>query len=141
MDAGRLAMARHQQLRPHALLSLTRVARLLQIGFDFAHLACSSYDPKADKSLGHAQALADLERAYGDAAWKRMGEQQFAASPVPTDPAQCVESPRNQAPPPPPPPLSSPPASKQKADVMAVPLVRDEHGFLTLDWTQARPAG
>jgi hypothetical protein len=141
MDAGRLAMARHRQRRPHALLSLTRIARLLQIGFDFAHLACGSYNPKADKSLGHPQALADLERAYGDAAWERMNAQQAAASPVPTRPAQAVESARNQAPPPPPPPLSSPPVSQQKADVMAVPLVRGEHGFLTLDWSQARPAG
>ncbi|HSU54674.1 MAG TPA: hypothetical protein VLT36_11500 [Candidatus Dormibacteraeota bacterium] len=65
MDSGRLAMARHQHRRPHALPSLTRVARLLQIAFDFARLACGSYDPSADKSLGHAQALADLERAYG----------------------------------------------------------------------------
>jgi hypothetical protein len=63
--AGRIAMARHQQRRPHALLSLSRIARLLQIGFDFAKLACGSYDPKADKSLNHDQALADLERAYG----------------------------------------------------------------------------
>lgn len=66
MDAGRLAMARHRQRRPHALPSLSQVARLLEIGFDFARLVCGSYDPSTDKSLSHDQALADLERAYGD---------------------------------------------------------------------------
>ena len=67
MSAGKLAMERHQQRRPHALPSLTRIARLLKIAFDFAHLACGSPPSKEElESPGHAQALADLERIYGD---------------------------------------------------------------------------
>jgi len=40
MAAGRLAMARHKQRRPHALPSLTQLTRLIKIQNDFARLAC-----------------------------------------------------------------------------------------------------
>lgn len=67
MSVGKLAMARHRQRRPHDLPSLGRVVRLLQIAFDFAHLACGSPPSKAElESSGHAQARADLERIYGN---------------------------------------------------------------------------
>jgi hypothetical protein len=66
MSAGKLAMARHQQRRPHALPSLSRVVRLLEIAFDFAQLAVGSPLSKEElESSGHAQALADLKRIYG----------------------------------------------------------------------------
>jgi hypothetical protein len=39
MAVGRLAMARHQQRHPHALLSFSQLTRLLQIAFDFGRLA------------------------------------------------------------------------------------------------------
>jgi hypothetical protein len=66
MSAGKLAMARHRQRRPHAVPSLGRIARLLQIAFDFARLACGSPPSKEElESSSHAQALADLKRIYG----------------------------------------------------------------------------
>ena len=40
MAVGRLAMARHQQRQPHALLSFSQLPRLLQIALDFGRLAC-----------------------------------------------------------------------------------------------------
>jgi hypothetical protein len=40
MNTGRLALARQRQHRPHALPSLSQLARLLQVGFDFGRLAC-----------------------------------------------------------------------------------------------------
>ena len=65
-EAAKLAFARHQQRRPHALPSLTRIARLIQIAHDFGVLACglpSANAPPEPSSF--ANCLADLERAYG----------------------------------------------------------------------------
>jgi len=71
MAIGRLAMARHHQRYPHALPSLSQLARLLQIAFDFSGLACG-LEPRRPASpasynvpdFGEAdQALA---RAYGN---------------------------------------------------------------------------
>jgi hypothetical protein len=64
MSAGSEALARYQRRRPNALPSLSRVARLLDIGFTLAHLACG--DPAEPDTASHQQALADLERIYGD---------------------------------------------------------------------------
>jgi hypothetical protein len=64
MTAGSLAFARYQRRRPYALLSLTRIARLFEIGFAFAELACGQ--PAQPDTAGHERALADLERIYGD---------------------------------------------------------------------------
>jgi len=47
MDLGRLAMARHQRFRPHAIPSLSQLARLLQIAFDFGQLACGLHASQA----------------------------------------------------------------------------------------------
>jgi len=44
--------------------SLSRVARLLEIGFEFADLACG--EPVVPDTASHEQARADLERIYGD---------------------------------------------------------------------------
>jgi len=66
METGRLAMDRHQQRRPHALISWTRLARLLQIAMDFKLLACGLPAlPETSFESRHANFLADLERAYG----------------------------------------------------------------------------
>lgn len=67
MAAGRVAFRRHQHCRPHALLSLAQLARLLQLAQDFGCLATGlGPDPPvpAVANLGN-QCLADLERAYG----------------------------------------------------------------------------
>src|ERR1041385_40096 len=66
MDIGSLALERFQRRRPYALPSLSRIARLLDIGFTFARLACG--EPAEPDTASHAQALADLERIYGDKA-------------------------------------------------------------------------
>ena len=63
-DIGSLALERFQRRQPYALPSLTQIARLLDIAFTLANLACG--DPAAPNPAPHAQALADLERIYGD---------------------------------------------------------------------------
>lgn len=65
MAAGRLALERHHQLRPHALLSFSQMAQLLQLGHDFGRLAagCPSTPPPPPEP--HDQCLQDLQRAYG----------------------------------------------------------------------------
>jgi hypothetical protein len=60
--AGSLAMARYRRSRPYALPSFGRIALLIEIAFKFANLACGS--PAVPDYSSHAQALADLQRAY-----------------------------------------------------------------------------
>ena len=74
MDIGSEVLARFQRRRPYALPSLSKIARLLDIAFTLGHLACG--EPAPPNPNPHAQALADLERAYGDAAWQRIQEQE-----------------------------------------------------------------
>ena len=65
---GHLALERHRRRRPHALPSLNRIARLLELGFALRLLACG-----ADSSLAQPESetdirervMADLKRAYG----------------------------------------------------------------------------
>ena len=66
MEAGRIAMARHQQRYPHALPSLSRLARLLRIAMDFKQLACGldSKQPLPGK-ISYDYAFTDLKRSYG----------------------------------------------------------------------------
>lgn len=65
MEAGRLAKERYQQRRPHALPSISQLARLIDMGMNFGRLACGSFNP-ASEPPAHAQTLADLERIYGN---------------------------------------------------------------------------
>ena len=66
MNTAKLAFARHQQRRPHARPSLTRIARLLQIAHDLGVLACGPPSANAaPESSSFANCVADLERAYG----------------------------------------------------------------------------
>jgi hypothetical protein len=66
MDTAKLAFARHQQRRPHALPSLPRIARLHQTAHDFGVLACGLPSANATpEPSSFANCLADLERAYG----------------------------------------------------------------------------
>jgi hypothetical protein len=63
--AGRDAL-RHFQLRnPHAVISLSRIARLLEIGMDLARLATGLHSAHPAEPDHYAAALADLERIYG----------------------------------------------------------------------------
>jgi hypothetical protein len=66
MTAGQIAWDQQRQRRPHAVPSLTQVARLIQIAIDFGALACGP--PSADGTPEPSRFdnyLADLERAYG----------------------------------------------------------------------------
>jgi len=66
--AGRLALEHQRQRRPHALMSLSRMAGLLDIAFALGRLACGldSNHPEPEP-LGDSRWEADLERAYGHA--------------------------------------------------------------------------
>jgi hypothetical protein len=66
MAAAKLALVRHRQRRPHAVPSLTQVARLIQIAIDFGALACGPPSANAPPEPSRFDNyLADLERAYG----------------------------------------------------------------------------
>jgi hypothetical protein len=66
LAAGHAALERHQQRQPHALLSWSRMARLLQLGFDFGKLACGLESPNpVPEKLVYDYELTDLQRAYG----------------------------------------------------------------------------
>jgi hypothetical protein len=66
MEIGRTAMNRQQQRHPHALPSLTRLARLLELAFEFKKLALGldSPNPLPDK-ITYDDDWPDLKRAYG----------------------------------------------------------------------------
>jgi len=56
MDIGSQALVRFERRQPYALPSMSRIARLLDIGFTLAHLACG--EPARPDPAPHAQALA-----------------------------------------------------------------------------------
>jgi len=65
MEAGHEAMERYRQRQPHAVMSLSRMARLLEIGFDFAKLACGLeiINPLPEK-ITYDYELKNLKRSY-----------------------------------------------------------------------------
>jgi hypothetical protein len=82
MATGRLALDRHQQRRPHALMSFTRLARLLQLAMDFGLLACGQpAPPELSFEDRYANCMADLERAYGPASPPSADTENPAVSP------------------------------------------------------------
>jgi hypothetical protein len=66
MAAGRAALERQQQRRPHARPSLSRIARLLQVALNLKNLALGldSQNPLPEK-IHYDYELTDLKRAYG----------------------------------------------------------------------------
>jgi hypothetical protein len=98
---------------------------------------------------------ADLERAYGPAAQAaKAAEAQNASKlplaqrPPPALPRLATPNPNLNLNPdrpasakdvPSPGPPSQPPAERPKCDVVGVPLVRNEYGMWTCDWSKARP--
>jgi len=67
MGAGQAAMDRWQQRQPHAVMSWSRMVRLLKIGFDFGNLACGLDSPNPlPEKIVYDYELTDLKRAYGD---------------------------------------------------------------------------
>lgn len=66
LEAGKVARLRHQQRRPHALPSLSRLARLLQLAFDFKKLALGLDSPnRLPDKITYDYEFTDLKRAYG----------------------------------------------------------------------------
>ena len=66
MIAGHAAMERYRQRRPHEVMSLSRMARLLSLAFDYKRLACGleTINPPPDL-ITYDYELTDLKRAYG----------------------------------------------------------------------------
>lgn len=66
LAAAHAARERHRQRQPHALPSLTRLARLLQMAFDLKKmvLGLDSKNPLPDK-ITYDYELTDLKRGYG----------------------------------------------------------------------------
>ncbi len=70
MGLGRLAVARHQQCRPHVIPSLSQLARLIQISFDFGRLACglpleARSSPNPEPPSAYLTGEAALKKIYG----------------------------------------------------------------------------
>jgi hypothetical protein len=65
-EAAHAARERHQRRQPHALPSLTRLARLLQLAFDLKKVALGldSKNPLPEK-ITYDYEFTDLKRAYG----------------------------------------------------------------------------
>ena len=63
---GHLLLARHRQRQPHALMSFSRMARLLEIGLATKRLTCGLeiINPLPEK-LVYDYNLTDLKRGYG----------------------------------------------------------------------------
>jgi hypothetical protein len=67
LEAAHQAMARHEQRRPHALMSLGQMARLLEIALEFGRLA-SGLDrrpPVKSAPLDYSDVEQALARSYG----------------------------------------------------------------------------
>jgi len=66
MLVGRAAMERHRQRRPHALLSLSRLARVIRVACAFKEVVFNRpADGPATDSPDFNDVLEQLERAYG----------------------------------------------------------------------------
>ena len=67
MLVGRAAMDRHRQRRPHTLLNLSQIARLIRVACAFKEVLFSrpGDDPAAD-SPDFNNVLEQLERIYGN---------------------------------------------------------------------------
>jgi hypothetical protein len=94
LETGHLALERHRRRRPHALVSFSRITRLLELGFAFGRLACGadSHLPQPETELDpYQQARADLERAYGHLS---RPPSSIAGAPVPPDTSPVAASAR-----------------------------------------------
>lgn len=68
LKTGAEAMARHQQRRPHARSSFSRIARMFQIAFDLKRLVLGlDSERQLPEKITCDFELTDLQRAYGQA--------------------------------------------------------------------------
>ena len=66
MAAGHAALERHRQRRPHALPSLSCLARWLNLAFDFKKLALGlDSKNRLPEKISYDYEFTDLKRAYG----------------------------------------------------------------------------
>ena len=66
LAAGRVAMDRYRQRRPHHLMSWHQIARLLELGFAFKRLACGLDSPnRLPDKIVYDYELTNLKRSYG----------------------------------------------------------------------------
>jgi hypothetical protein len=66
LAAAHAALARYRQRQPHALMSLSRMARLLEIAFAFKRLACGLDSPNPlPEKIVYDYELTNLKRGYG----------------------------------------------------------------------------
>ena len=66
MAAAHFALERYRQRQPHALMSLCRMARLLEIAFAFKRLACGLDSPNPlPEKIVYDYELTNLKRGYG----------------------------------------------------------------------------
>jgi len=68
LEAGSLALARHQQRHPHRLLSFNQIVRLIRVACELKTLVFGEAAQDLPSApCAHRQVWADLERAYGRA--------------------------------------------------------------------------
>ena len=130
MEMGRLAMERHHQRHPHALPSLSRMARLLEQAFDFKKLALGLDSPNPlPEKITYGDDWPDLKRAYG-----HRDNPPTDVKIVPGNAAASTPAPVKVAPsdPKPPPPTWPPPETKR--DITPVKLVIGPHGLLMYEY-------
>jgi hypothetical protein len=66
LAATHVALARYRQRQPHALMSFSRMARLLEIAFAFKRLACGLDSPNPlPEKIVYDYELTNLKRGYG----------------------------------------------------------------------------
>jgi hypothetical protein len=92
MKTGHVALERHRRRRPHALLSFSQMARLMEAGFDLAKMACGmdSPNPLPEKII-YDDDWTDLKRAYGHVNSTPEPEGKGQRSPVPAAQAPCPQ--------------------------------------------------
>jgi hypothetical protein len=129
---GNAAFARYQQRRPHGLMSLGRLARLLEIAMDFKWIATGldwrKPEPAVAPRYPPSNWEADLRRAYGGGA------------PPSTSPSLRPEPESGVFPPPGSAAVGPTPEERKQHDVWAVPLRTTHSGLWGQDWSLARPA-
>jgi hypothetical protein len=144
MDLGRQAMERYRQRHPHALMSLCRMARLMDLGFEFAKLAVGLDSPNPlPEKITYDYNFTDFKRAYGQKAKPTAADS--CSSGRESAPSKCCDT-QGQHPsaaivqglgthgshPVESPPAWPPPETKR--DITPVKLVYGPHGFLTFEY-------
>jgi len=143
LEAGRIARERHQQRHPHALPSLSRLARLLDLALEFKKLALAGFSQSVAEKITYDYNLTDLKRAYGHRDGP-LSSTDTASGPAAASPGPCSSGCKS-APasalsldPKPPPPARPP--TETKRDITPVKLVRGPHGFLMYEYPKP-PSG